>query len=140
MTLTTIASLIGTIIAVTAFVVGIWQYRRSVNIEIFRTYADKYNEIITAENYDNWQAALAGEKDFWAELTPTIIKYLNLIWEEFYLYDSGIMPPYLWRLWLPEIKNTLATEFAIETIDKYEFHSTYAAFLEIAHINVKFPC
>ena len=51
-----------------------------------------------------------------------MIKYLNLIWEEFYLYDSGIMPRYLWRLWLPEIKSTLATEFAIETIDKYEFH------------------
>ena len=76
----------------------------------------------------------------WAELTPTMIKYLNLICEEFYLYDSGIMPPYLWRFWSPDLKSTLATEFAIETIDKYEFHSTYAAFLEIAHINVKFPC
>jgi hypothetical protein len=120
--ITTIATIITTIIALAAFVAGICQYRRSVNIKIFRTYADKYNEIITAEKYDKWQAALAGEKDDWAELTPTMIEYLNLIWEEFFLHKIGIMPWNLWRLWLPEIKSVLATEFAKETIDKYEFH------------------
>ncbi len=119
---TTITTLISTIIAVAAFVVGMLQYRRSVHIDIFRKYADKYNSIIIADKYDNWQAALTGDKDTWAELTPTMIQYLNLIWEEFFLLQSRIMPRYLWRLWLPEIKSVLATEFAKETIAKYDFH------------------
>ena len=122
MPLATISTILGTIIAVATFWYGYWQYKRSVNIEIFRTYADKYNEIITAEIYDKWETALSGEKDDWKELTPTMIKYLNLIWEEFYLHESKMMPQYLWRLWLPEIKRILATEFARETIAKYRFH------------------
>ena len=63
-TLSTITTILGTIIAVATFWYGYWQYKRSVNIEIFRTYADKYNEIIIAEKYDKWEAALSGEKDY----------------------------------------------------------------------------
>lgn len=120
--LTTITTIVSATIAVAAFLVGIFQYRRSVHIDIFRKYADKYNSIITSDKYDKWQSALAGKKDDWAELTPIMIQYLNLIWEEFFLLQTGIMPRGLWRLWLPEIERVLATDFAKMTIAKYEFH------------------
>jgi len=120
--LATITTIVSTVLAVTAFIVGIFQYRRSVHINIFRTYADKYNSIITADKYQEWQYALAGKQDNWAELTPMMIQYLNLIWEENFLFSTGKMPRNLWLLWLPEIKQVFATEFAKTTILKYGFH------------------
>ena len=120
--LATITTIVSTVLAVTAFIVGIFQYRRSVHINIFRTYADKYNSIITPEKYEKWYSALRGEQDNWIELTPTMIGYLNLIWEEYFLVSTRIMPRRLWQLWLPEIERVFATEFAKTTMVKYEFH------------------
>ncbi len=120
--LITITTIISTSIAVAAFVVGIFQYRRFVHIDIFRKYADKYNSIITPDIYDKWQSALAGNQDCWAELTPVMIQYLNLIWEEFFLLQGRIMPRHLWQLWLPEIQRVVRTDFAKQTIAKYDFH------------------
>ena len=82
---TTIVTVVATIITVLTFFVGVYQYRRSVHMNIFRTYADKYNSIITPEIYDKWQSAIHGDKKHWDELTPHMIQYLNLIWEEFFL-------------------------------------------------------
>ena len=59
----TITAVIGTTIAVITFIVGVFQYRRTVHMNIFRTYADKYNSIVTADIYDKWQSALNGTQD-----------------------------------------------------------------------------
>lgn len=120
--LITITTIVGTIIAVAALVTGIYQYRRTVHLDIFREYADKYNSIITPDMYDKWHAAIAGQKDSWEELTPTMIQYLNLIWEEFFLLETRILPRSLWSAWLPGIMLVLDSEFAKVTIDKYQPH------------------
>jgi len=120
--LVTITAIVGTIISVATFVVGISQYRRSVHMNIFRTYADKYNSIVTPEIYDKWQDALRGTKDNWEELTPYMIQYLNLIWEEVFLYKSNVIPHRLWKIWLPEIQAILMSDFARAIIKKYDFH------------------
>ncbi len=118
----TITAIIGTIISVVTFMVGVFQYRRTVHMNIFRTYADKYNSIVTAGIYDKWQSALNGAEDHWEELTPCMVQYLNVIWEEFFLFRSHVIPRYLWQLWLPEIKRVLSTDFAKQTMAKYDFH------------------
>lgn len=120
--LTTITTIVSTVFALATFGFGIFQYRRSVHINIFRTYVDKYNSIISPEKYDMWQSVLAGKQDNWTELTPTMIQYLNLIWEEYFLAEAKLIPRHLWRLWLPEVKRVLSTEFAKTIIAKYEFH------------------
>jgi hypothetical protein len=66
--------------------------------------------------------SLAGNQEDWAELTPVMIQYLNLIWKEFFLLRGRIMPRHLWQLWLPEIKRVVGTDFAKQTIAKYDFH------------------
>lgn len=119
---TTITTVIATLIAVSTFFVGVYQYRRSVHMNIFRTYADKYNSIVTPDIYDKWQSAIGGDQEHWNELNSQMVQYLNLIWEEFFLFKSRVIPGKLWRLWLPEIQKVLATDFAQKTMEKYHFH------------------
>ena len=121
-TITTITAVIGSTVAVATLVNGVRQYRRKVHLEIFRIYVDRYNAIVTPEIYPNWQGALSGNRDHWSEMTPTMIKYLNLVWEEFYLSRDGVIPRRLWRLWLPEIHRVLASDFARNTMEAHGFH------------------
>lgn len=102
----TITAVLGTFISVTSVVVGIYLYRRTVYMNIFRTYADKYNSIIIPEIYDKWKAALNSNKH-WDELTPHMIQYLNLVWEEYYLFRTGVIPKRLWRLGYLSLKKCL---------------------------------
>ena len=120
--ITTATTVVGSAVAVATFANAVWQYRRKVHLEIFRTYADRYNAILTPDVYEKWLAALQGERDHWTELQPTMIQYLNLIWEEFFLSRDGVIPRRLWRLWVPEIKRVLSSEFARTVLEDYEFH------------------
>jgi hypothetical protein len=122
MTLSDEIAAISAAVAATSIAVGVWQYRRTVHRDIFRVYADKYNSILKPEAYQDWQDALKGDKGKWTAFKPTMIAYLNLIWEECFLAVDGTIPGRLWRLWLPEIKTVLCTEFAQEIIQQCEFH------------------
>lgn len=118
----TITAVAGTVISVLAFVFGVYQYRRTVHMNIFRTYADKYNKIIPPEKYEKWQDAINGNQDHWPEMEMQMVEYLNLIWEEFYLFKTRVIPKRLWHLWLPEIRKILTCRFAQNVMEKYHFH------------------
>jgi hypothetical protein len=120
--LTGLTTIIGSIIAVGTLANAVWQYRRKVHLEIFRTYADKYNAILPPEIYEKWVRALKGDRELWAELNPTLIRYLNLIWEESYLAQDGAIPRRLWRIWLPEITEVLSSDFVKNAARMYHFH------------------
>jgi len=120
--ITTITTIVGSVVAVATFVNAVWQYRRKVHLEIFRTYADRYNAILTPDIYEKWICALKGHRDNWNELNPTMIRYLNLIWEECYLSRDGVIPGRLWQLWLPEIRRVLSSEFAKSVLSTHDFH------------------
>ena len=122
--LTTVTTIVATIIAVASFASGVSQYRRKIHLEIFRAYADRYNSIVSPDLYERWQLALNGEREHWPELTETMVKYLNLTWEEFYLSRDGLIPRKLWKLWLPEIQRVLNSDFAKSVIERYDFHFT----------------
>lgn len=120
--LKTITAMIGTIVALATFANAAWQFRRKVHLEIFRKYADKYNEILTPAIYEKWLGAIQGDRSHWSELTPTMIMYLNLVWEERFLVADGAIPKRLWNLWLPEIERVISSEFARVVLENYDFH------------------
>lgn len=97
------------------------QYKSKIQIEIFEKYTKRYNEIITPENMANWNFAINGDKTLWEHMTPEMIKYLNLVWEEYYLSQSGIIPEDLWSIWRPEINRVLKSDFAKAIIRQYGF-------------------
>ena len=79
--LTTLTTIITSMVAVVGFLFGVYQYRRNLQLSAFRVYADKYNSILTPDIYEKWSNALCGDKENWKELAPTMIAYLNLVWE-----------------------------------------------------------
>jgi hypothetical protein len=115
-------TIVGSGVAVATFANAVWQYRRKVHLEIFRIYADRYNAILTPDIYEKWVAAVRGDHNHWTELNPTMLRYLNLIWEECFLSRDGMIPRRLWRLWRPEINRVLSSEFAQTVLRAYDFH------------------
>jgi hypothetical protein len=65
--------------AAVAFVFGIYHYYKTIQLQNFRTYADKYNQILPPEMYKDWNAAINGDRSKWEKLTPTMICYLNIV-------------------------------------------------------------
>lgn len=122
MSVTSFVAILGVIVGATSIAAMAYQYRRAVYRDIFRVYADKYNSIVEPENYSLWQKALDGDQAHWERLTPVMIAYLNLIWEEHYLAGEGVIPISLWNYWLPEIQTVLGSAFAKEIIRRYKFH------------------
>ena len=92
-----------------AFVFSVFQYYKTTQLQNFRTYADKYNSIIPPESYDLWKKAIDGDKSLWNELTPQMISYLNLIWEEYHLYNKHSLSKSLWSVWEGEVKVVLSS-------------------------------
>jgi hypothetical protein len=120
--LTTLTAVISCIVGVGGFVFGLYQYRRKLQLDAFRVYADKYNSILTPAIYEKWSRALCGDEEKWEELTPTMIAYLNLIWEEAYLVRYRVISKTLWRIWEKEIRKNINTAFAKHIIEKYKYH------------------
>jgi hypothetical protein len=120
--LITSTTIISSIVGVVEFLFAVYQYRRNVQLSTFRLYADKYNSILTPDIYDKWSKALCGDKENWKELTPTMIAYLNLVWEEVYLVRNGIISRVLWRIWKQELRTTINADFAKHIIKQYHYH------------------
>src|SRR5258708_32932074 len=120
--ITLLTAMVGTVVGIGTLANAVWQYRRKVHLEIFRTYADKYNAILSLDVYGKWVRALNGDQELWTELNPTMVQYLNLVWEEFYLSQDGAIPGRLWRIWLPEIAAVLSSDFARNAAKTYDFH------------------
>ncbi|MBK8454867.1 MAG: hypothetical protein WAQ53_04065 [Thiofilum sp.] len=127
--ITSITTVLGSIIAVATFWSGVHQYRQKLQLETFRLYADKYNEIITPSIVIKWQSAIQSteSKNTWHELEPVMIKYLNLTWEEMYLVKKGVIDKKLWQIWKTEIDHVLSSPFAKSVITQcnYSFLQSY---------------
>ena len=121
-TIPAVTSVVGAVVAVATLVNAVRQYRRKVHLDIFREYVERYNRIVTPDMYQRWHEALTGNREEWAAVTPTMLQYLNLVWEEYVLSRNGVIPRRLWRLWRPEIELVLASEFAKATMDAHGFH------------------
>jgi hypothetical protein len=121
---TSLTAIISSIVAVVGFLFGVYQYRRNLQLSAFRVYADKYNSILTPDIYEKWSNALRpdGDKENRKELAPTMLAYLNLVWEEMYLVRNGVISKVLWRIWEPEIREIVNTDFAKDVIEQYHYH------------------
>ena len=118
----TVVAVLGVVGTFASVFVAAWEFRRKTHLEIFCAYTKKYNEIIRPEIYADWQAALEGDQKYWEKLKPVMIQYLNLIWEEAYLREAGIVPDRIWSIWEKEIKPVLKAEFTKRVLKEYKFH------------------
>ena len=109
-----------------AFFLGVWQYFHSKSLDVFDRYCEKYNSIITPAILKDWNEALehwppieSAKKE---TLENAMLAYLNLVWEEFYLHDEGLIRKGAWKAWRTGIDQTIKTEFARSVLLTYRKH------------------
>jgi hypothetical protein len=51
-----------------------------------------------------------------------MIAYLNLIWEEMYLVENGVISKVLWGIWKQDIREIINTDFAKHIIKQCDYH------------------
>ncbi|TBR41204.1 hypothetical protein CBF23_010315 [Marinomonas agarivorans] len=115
-----ILGLVGAFIGVWA---TYWTYVNGKRLELFQTYIDKFNDIITPEDMPWWTKSMSNEpldSENIQDYEMKMLRYLNLVWEEHFLYTEGMISKKLWRLWEPNICFALKTDFCRQVFDKYE--------------------
>ena len=122
MSITDTATILGGIAAVAGFCFGLWEFRRKTDLKLFRTYTEKYNQIITPEMHDRWNRACnSNDPKDWKDLDHVAIAFFNLVWEEIYLHRAGLLRDNIWKIWKPEIESVLQTDFAEVMMEKHQF-------------------
>jgi hypothetical protein len=132
----TIVAIIGVAGTFAGLAKGLWEFRRKTDLEIFRVYTEKYNNIIKPENYRKWQSALDSNsvenlKD--EEMEIVMIKFLNLAWEEVYLHKTGVLRCNIWKVWYPELKLVLHKKFAKEMMKRHRFEFLEQELADLDH-------
>jgi hypothetical protein len=93
---------------------ALWQNgqnnRAQANIQAFLAYTERFEKVMGALPTEACQArfdlnqTLPPESE---ELTGTVLRYLNLTSEEFYLWKRGYLDTRLWQIWEQEIQRML---------------------------------
>lgn len=115
-TIVEIATLLSIVIAALGLFVGIHIYNRQMTTQVFLQYTKRYEDIMESFPKEARKARLdltgdpppASEK-----LTISILRYLNLCSEEYYLYKRGYLNKEIWNIWEEELQRTLKSRLLI---------------------------
>ena len=95
-----------------AFVIGLINYNRQMNAQVFLQYAIRYDEIMNSFPNSARMARIKSSEALpkpSAELTICVLRYFNLCSEEFYLYEEKYMSKKVWCVWRDEMIRTWRT-------------------------------
>jgi len=129
-----IVTWLGIIIGVVTFVWGVTSYKNQMNAQLFLEFTRRFEEVMQSFPQNAWAArvnsveSLPQESE---ELTLSVLRYLNLCGEEYYLYKKGWLDRRMWDLWKGELERTMRTPLFVREWRKLskEF-DTYPAFKE----------
>ena len=129
-----IGTLISAVAGILTLFIGIRIYKRQTNTQIFLEYTKRYNEIMESFPPEARPARLSLEDkmpDQSEGLSISILRYLNLCSEEYYLCERGYLSKELWGIWEDELKRTLNSPLFVREWEglRNEFLS-YPEFLE----------
>ena len=107
--LATTLSIVGGVIA---FGIGLYNYNRQMNAQVFLQYAIRYDEIMNSFPNSARMARIKSSEALpkpSAELTICVLRYFNLCSEEFYLHQAKYMSKDVWGVWKDEMIRTWRT-------------------------------
>lgn len=112
----TIITVISVFIALSTFIWGVTSYRNQMNAQLFLEFTKRFEEVMQSFPKNAWSARLdidgkSPEKS--KELSLSVIRYLNLCGEEYYLYKKGWLNKGIWKIWEAELIRTLQTSLFI---------------------------
>jgi type VI protein secretion system component VasK len=100
------------VVAVVSLMIGVWNYYRQMNAQVFMKYAERYEKIMeeVAKNSLQMRFGLDEHLPEQSELlTLAVLKYPNLCSEEFYLQKNRYISRKVWNIWKEELERMLNT-------------------------------
>ncbi len=100
-----------------------WTYISNKRLDVFQLYVDKFNEIITPDDIEWWRLAMKNDpvpKEQCHQCEIKMLRYLNLVWEEHFLYSERMISERLWKLWKPNIIFVLNTDLCKKVFVQHE--------------------
>ena len=86
-----IATLVSILVGIFAFFYGVTSYKKQMNAQVFLQYTMRFEDIIKSFPKNAWSARKNSDDKLpkpSEELTTSVLRYLNLCSEEFYLYKE----------------------------------------------------
>jgi hypothetical protein len=108
-TIITVASLL---IAVITFIWGVKSYRDQMNAQLFLEFTKRFEEVMQSFPKNIWPSRLniGGKPPPKSKvLSLSVLRYLNLCSEEYYLCQKGWLYKETWEIWEQELIRTLQT-------------------------------
>jgi hypothetical protein len=109
-------TVISVLIALGAFIWGIVSYRNQIHAQLFLEFTKRFEEVMQSFPKNAWSARLDIDGTLPTkskELSLSVLRYLNLCGEEYYLYKKGWMNKGIWKIWEAELIRTLQTPLFI---------------------------
>jgi len=107
-----IGTLVSVVVGICSLIFGAMIYKRQSNAQIFLEYTRRYESIMESFPTNSIFTRLNSEGEPPEEnekLTLSVLKYLNLCSEEFYLCKRKYLSQDVWQIWEGELKRTLSS-------------------------------
>jgi hypothetical protein len=103
--------IVGLIALVWGITWGVNSYNRQMNTQVFLTYTQRFEQVMESFPENAWVVRLDIDKlpEPSPELSRSVLKYLNLCAEEFYLLQKKLLAKEVWAIWEKELERTLQT-------------------------------
>lgn len=135
--------IIGVIAFLWGVIWGVTSYTRQMTAQVFLEYTKRYDEIMQSFPPDAWVARPNIESvlpNASPELSISVLRYLNLCSEEYYLCQRGYLSKEIWGIWEAELKRTLRTPLFRrewqELCGEFEAYPAFRSYVEAAQNQV----
>jgi hypothetical protein len=131
-----IATVLSILLGIIAFVWGVKRYNRQMNTQVFLTYTQRFDQIMDTFPEKAWMVRLDMNKlpDPSPELSKSVLKYLNLCAEEYYLLEKKLLAKDVWKIWEDELRRTLASPLFVrewkELAKEFDAYPEFRDYLE----------
>jgi hypothetical protein len=112
----TIITVISVLIAIGTFIWGVVSYRNQMYAQLFLEFTKRFEEVMQTFPKGAWSARIDIDGKAPAkskELSLSVLRYLNLCSEEYYLYKKGWLNKGIWKIWEAELIRTFQTPLFI---------------------------
>lgn len=129
-------TLLSIVVGIITFFWGVKSYNRQMNTQVFLTYTQRFEQIMESFPKDAWVVRLDLDKlpEPSPELSKSVLKYLNLCSEEYYLLQENLLAKKIWKIWEDELKRTLASPLFVREwktlAQEFECYREFRRYLE----------
>lgn len=134
-----LGTLISIVFGVATFFWGVKSYNRQMNAQVFLEYTKRFDEIMQSFPPNAWAARLNSDEALSESsnaISMSVLRYLNLCSEEYYLCKNNYLSRKVWGIWEAELKRTLRTPLFMrewkKLSDEFQAYPDFRNYVETA--------